>query len=153
MEECAEVFPLLPPLPKEERHSNPTCPPPEHFTRCAPPSSPGPPPDRTAPHPPRTSRSQACLLAFCRRADASDGGELLTDEVLTLLADESWTFLDLHGARSVTDEGVLAAVRACPALQVVDVGACPALTKRGVAAVLRNCPLLASLRVGGCPAT
>lgn len=63
--------------------------------------------------------AKACLLAFCRRAD---GGALLTDQVLTLLADESWTFLDLHGAAGVTEAGLAAVTQACPALQVYHIG-------------------------------
>ena len=44
---------------------------------------------------------QACLLAMCRRYAS---GKLLTDETLTLLADDSWTVLDLHGSTQVRDK-------------------------------------------------
>lgn len=48
------------------------------------------------------------MLAACRRRDA---GRLLTDESLLLLADESWTVLDLNGAQHVRNSGPCALQR------------------------------------------
>lgn len=64
---------------------------------------------------------QGKLVAIARRRN------LLCDELLAALADNSWEILDVSGS-DVTDSSFLVAAQACPLLQDVDIRFVEAIT-------------------------
>ncbi|BBM99140.1 hypothetical protein MPTK1_1g19080 [Marchantia polymorpha subsp. ruderalis] len=85
---------------------------------------------------------KASLLAVARRRD------LLCDELLVALADESWEFLDVSGS-DITDASIETLAKVCPRLQAVDISRCSRLTPRAVRVLVQHSPSLHTIRWGG----
>lgn len=83
------------------------------------------------------------LLAVARRRD------LLNDDVLIALAENSWDVLDISWSK-VTDFGLVKVRESCNMLRAVDVSCCREITAVGVSDLLSHCHSLEVLRWGGC---
>ncbi|KAJ6849248.1 uncharacterized protein M6B38_269665 [Iris pallida] len=82
------------------------------------------------------------MLAIARRR------QLLNDDVLIALADNSWELLDVSGS-DVSDLGLAKVAELCTNLRAVDISRCDRLTAAGVSSLLSHCRLLEILRCGG----
>lgn len=72
----------------------------------------------------------------------------LTDESLSLLADEDFVSLDLAHARALTHHGISAAVSGLPLLRALDLSH-TAFLPSALPVLADSCPLLEVLRLGG----
>ncbi|KAL3733492.1 hypothetical protein ACJRO7_022939 [Eucalyptus globulus] len=84
------------------------------------------------------------LTAVARRR------QLLDDEVIVSLADDSWVILDISGS-NVSDVGLRKLAGICRSLRAVDISRCKNISVDGVSAVLQHCHSLETLRCGGFP--
>ncbi|XP_074296332.1 uncharacterized protein LOC141626378 [Silene latifolia] len=75
--------------------------------------------------------------------------KLLNDEVILLLADDTWEILDISSS-DVSDFGLAKIAEMCT-LRAVDISRCRNITPDGVARLVQLCPSLETLRCGGCP--
>lgn len=88
--------------------------------------------------------AKLALVAIAKRR------QLLNDEVLLLLAENSWNLLDISGS-DVSDLGLTKVAEMCPNLRAVDISRCDKITVFGVSALIRHCRSLEILRFGGSP--
>ncbi|KAJ4725100.1 RNI-like superfamily protein [Melia azedarach] len=76
--------------------------------------------------------------------------KLLSDEVITSLAESSWEILDISGS-DVSDSGLVKVAEVCKSLRAVDISRCDRITAAGVSELLQHCNSLETLRCGGSP--
>ncbi|KAH9620077.1 hypothetical protein KSS87_005315 [Heliosperma pusillum] len=73
--------------------------------------------------------------------------KLLNDEVILLLADDTWEILDISSS-DVSDFGLAKIAEMCRSLRAVDISRCRNITPDGVAQLVQLCPSLETLRCG-----
>ncbi|XP_044473693.1 uncharacterized protein LOC123202037 [Mangifera indica] len=74
--------------------------------------------------------------------------KLLSDNVITSLADSSWKVLDISGS-DVSDSGLGNVAKMSKSLRAVDISHCNNITAAGVSELVQHCHSLETLRCGG----